>query len=151
LSLTAAATGCAVTYKAVGSHSIKAVYSGDTKYAGSQATLTQQVKYSNVVLSSQTAAHASGTSFYVSVRLNNSAGHDVSASTIVLTVAGLSPSAAPGKAPSGNFTFIPATSTVAAHYRLLVRSTSYPAHTYTLSFKATGDPVTHTLKFVITG
>ena len=46
-------------------------------------------------------------------------------------------------------TVLAATSTSAAHYHLLIRSTSYPAHTYTLSFKVTGDPVTHTIKFVI--
>ena len=149
LSLTAAAAGCHVTYKAVGSHQVKAAYSGDASYAGSQATLIQKVTYAVKLLYNPTTIHPSGTSFYLTLQLRNAAGHDVSASTIVLTVSGLSPSPAPGKAPAGNFTFIPATSTVPAHYRLPVHSTGYPAHTYTLSFKVTGDPVTHTLKFII--
>jgi hypothetical protein len=34
-------------------------------------------------------------------------------------------------------------------YQYNIKTTSYPTHTYTLSFTASGDPVTHTVQFVI--
>ena len=60
---------------------------------------------------------------------------------------------ASGKAPAATFTFVNAPATggeAGPQYQLLIRTTGYPAGTYTLSFKDTGDPVTHTLKFTIT-
>lgn len=141
---------CKVTDKAVGSHSVTAAYSGDASYTGSQATLTQHVTCAIKLLYNPATAHRSGTSIYLTLQLRNAAGHDVSAKTIILTVTGLAPSPAPGKAPAGTFTFIPTAGSVAAHYRLLVRSSFYPPRTYTLSFKVTGDPVSHTLTFIIT-
>ena len=71
----------------------------------------------------------------------------MSAAGIPVTVTGLSPSPAPGQAPAGPFTF------VRLHrgpgYRLNVKTTGYPAGTYTLSFKAGSDPTVHTAQFVI--
>ena len=62
-------------------------------------------------------------------------------------MSGLSPSPAPGKPPTGTFTLT--TLDGALGYLFNVKTTKYPSATYTLSFTVTGDPVTHTVKFVI--
>jgi hypothetical protein len=80
--------------------------------------------------------------------LQDGLGNNVSSSSIVLSVSGLSPSPAPGIPPSGPFTFMP-TLGAGPGYQLNVKTTKYPAGTFTLSFTAAGDPVTHTVKFVL--
>jgi hypothetical protein len=140
---------CTVTYGAVGSHSISAVYSGDFDYSGSvSATLVQKVTYAIKVLYDQTKVNNSGATVPIKVQLDNAAGSNLSSASIVLTVAGLSPDPAPGIPPSGNFTFTNLTGS-GPGYLLSVKTTRYPNATYTLSFTATDDPVTHTVKFVI--
>ncbi len=139
---------CTVTYNVVGSHSLTATYSGDFNYAGStSAVLIQQVAYAVKVLYSQTKVHNSGAVVAIKVELDNVTGSNVSSSSIVLTVTGLSPSPAPGTPPSGTFTFM--TLDTGPGYQLNIKTTGYPSGTYTLSFKVTGDPTTHTVQFVI--
>jgi Bacterial Ig-like domain (group 3)/Glycine rich protein len=139
---------CPVTYNAVGSHTITAAYSGDATYAAStSAALTQQVAYKVQLLYSQTKASNSGSTVAVKLQLLNAAGTNLSASGITVTVTGLSPSPAPGKAPAGTFTFL--TLDQGPGYQLNVKTTGYPAGTYTLSFTASGDPTVHTAQFVI--
>ena len=77
----------------------------------------------------------------------NAAGTNLSASGITVTVTGLSPSPAPGKAPTGTFTFL--TLGQGPGYQPNIKTTGYPADTYTLSFTASGDPTVHTAQFVI--
>ena len=48
----------------------------------------------------------------------------------------------------GNFTFMP-TSDVGPMYQLNIKTTGYPVGTYALSFTVSGDPVVHTVAFVI--
>ena len=139
---------CPVTYTAVGSHAITAAYSADATYAGSTSTaLTQQVAYKVQLLYSQTSPNNSGASVPVKLQLLNAAGTNLSASGITFTVKGLSPSPAPGKAPTGTFTFM--TLDQGPGYQLNDKTTGYPAGTYTLSFTAGGDPTIHTAKFII--
>ncbi len=139
---------CTVTYNVVGSHSLIATYSGDFNYAGStSAVLIQKVAYAVKALYSQTKDNNSGAVVVIKVELDNAAGSNVSSSSIVLTVTGLSPSPAPGTPPSGTFTFM--TLDTGPGYQLNIKTTGYPSGTYTLSFKATGDPTTHTVQFVI--
>lgn len=139
---------CSVTYTSVGSHSLVATYSGDFAYSGStSATLVQQVTYAIEVLYDQTRPSNSGSNVPIKVRLRDGFGANVSSSSIVLTVSGLSPSPAPGKPPTGTFTLT--TLDGAPGYLFNVKTTKYPSATYSLSFTVTGDPVTHTVKFVI--
>jgi len=139
---------CTVTYNAVGSHTITAAYSGDATYAAStSAALTQQVAYKVQLLYDQAKAHSSGSTVLVKLQLLNAAGANVSAAGITVTVTGLSPSPAPGTAPTGTFTFL--TLDQGPGYQLNVKTTGYPAGTYTLSFTAGGDPTVHTAQFVI--
>jgi hypothetical protein len=140
---------CTVTYGSVGSHSIIASYSGNFFYSGStSAALNQQVAYAVVALYDQTKAFNSGATVAIKVELRDAFGTNVSSSAIVLTVTGLAPSPAPGTPPSGTFTFLTLPNT-GPGYQLNVKTTRYPPNTYTLSFTATGDPVTHTVQFVI--
>jgi IPT/TIG domain/Bacterial Ig-like domain (group 3) len=140
---------CTVTYTSVGSHSIIATYSGNFYYSGSTSpTLVQQVTYAVVALYDQTRPVNSGATVAIKVQLRDAAGNDVSSSAIVLTVTGLTPSPAPGTPPSGTFTFLTLPDS-GPGYQLNVKTTHYPPNTYTLSFTATGDPVTHTVQFVV--
>jgi hypothetical protein len=66
----------------------------------------------------------------------------------VLTINGISPSPAPGTPPSGTFTFM-STSDSGPDYQYDVKASNYPKGTYTLSYSVSGDPVAHTVNFVI--
>jgi len=83
----------------------------------------------------------------VKLQLRSAAGTNLSAPGIKVTVTGLSPSPAPGKAPAGAFTFL--TLDQGPGYQLNIKTTGYPPGTYTLSFTAGADPTVHTAKFVI--
>jgi hypothetical protein len=145
--LTGTAT-CSQTYTSVGSHSLVATYSGNFGYSGStSATLVQQVTYAIEVLYDQTKASNPGSNVPIKVRLRDASGANVSSSSIVLTVSGLSPSPSPGTPPTGTFTLTTISGSLG--YLFNVKTTKYPSATYTLSFTVTGDPVTHTVKFVI--
>jgi hypothetical protein len=139
---------CQVTYNAVGTHTIAAAYSGDTAFGASSDTLTQQVAYKVQLLYDQAKAHNSGATVPVKLQLLDASGTNLSASGITVTVTGLSPSPAPGTAPSGTFTFLTLPDQ-GPGYQLDVKTTGYPAGTYTLSFTAGSDPTTHTATFVI--
>jgi hypothetical protein len=139
---------CQVSYTSPGMHSITAAYSGDTAFAAStSAALTQQVAYKVQLLYSQTKANRSGATVPVKLQLLDASGTNLSASGTTVTVTGLSPSPAPGEAPTGTFTFM--TLDQGPGYQLNVKTTGYPAGTYTLSFTAGSDPTVHTAQFVI--
>jgi hypothetical protein len=127
---------------------MKASYSGDSTYAASPGTAALNATYKVAALYNQTIANKSGATVPIKVQLTNYSGKNLSSSKITVTVAGISPSPAPGKAPSGNFTFM-STSDAGPMYQFNLKTTGYPSTTYTLSFKATGDPVVHTVQFVI--
>ena len=140
---------CAVTYSSVGSHSVVATYSGNFRYSASTSSaFTQRVTYAVQSLYDTAKLNNSGSLVPIRVRLANSDGTNVSSAGIVLTVTGLSPSPAPGTPPTGTFSF-QALFDGGAGYLFSVKTTKYPRNTYTLSFRITGDPVTHTATFII--
>ena len=53
----------------------------------------------------------------------------------------------PGKTPGGTFTYQMLDQ--GPGYQLNIKTTGYPAGTYTLSFTVSGDPTVHTAQFVI--
>jgi hypothetical protein len=139
---------CVVTYTSVGSHNLVASYSGNFFYSASTSgVLVQQIAYGIVVLYDQTRPINSGATITLKVGLTDFAGNNLSSPAIVLTVTGLSPSPAPGTPPSGTFTYMALDT--GPGYKFNVKTSRYPAATYTLSFTATGDPVTHTIQFVV--
>jgi hypothetical protein len=151
--VTVANTGtatCPLTYHAVGTHTITAAYSGDAAYtASTSAPLTQQVDvaYTVRLLYNQTKPNNSGATIPIKLQLLNTVGTNVSATGTTVTITGLSPSPAPATAPTGTFTFL--TLDQAPGYQLNIKTTGYPAGTYTLRFTISGDPTTHTAQFVI--
>jgi uncharacterized protein involved in high-affinity Fe2+ transport len=95
----------------------------------------------------QAKANNIGSTVPVKVQLVNAVGTNLSAAATVVTVTGLSPSPVPGKAPTGTFTFT--TFNQGPGYQVNVKTTSYPAGTYTLKFTAGADPTTHTVTFMV--
>jgi hypothetical protein len=140
---------CTVTYTSVGSHSIVATYSGNFYYEPSTSpAFVQQVMYLVVVLYDQTHEYNSGANVAIKVGLEDAFGNNVSSASIVLTITGLSPSPAPGVPPSGTIPLV-TLADFGVGYQLNVKTKNYPPATYTLSFTATGDPVTHTVQFIV--
>lgn len=138
-----------VSSLSAGSHTITAAYPGDgTFVASTSAALTQKVTYQVQLQYNFVKAVNSGSTVAVKIQLENAAGTNLSASGIPLTVTGLSPSPAPGTAPTGTFTFLTLPDQ-GPGYQLNVKSTGYPKGTYTLSFTVSGDPTVHTAQFVI--
>ena len=119
----------------------------DTNYAFTYVAGTMKVTYNVPALFSQTSTN-SGSTLPVKVQLQNYGGTDLSSSTIILTVTGLTPSPAPGVPPRGVFTYM-SISDSGPMYQLNVKTTGYPAGTYTLMFTVTGDPIQHTVSFVV--
>jgi hypothetical protein len=144
------ATSGSISTIAVGSHAITAVYSGAANFSGSTGTLAQQVAFQIKALYDQSGVNSSGASVPIKVQLQDAKGTNLSSSKIVLTLStsALAPSPSPGAQPSGTFTFMP-TSDKGPMYQFNLKTTGYPKHTYTLSFTVAGDPVTHTVQFVI--
>lgn len=139
---------CQVAYPGAGGHRITAAYTGDARYAASaSAALTQQVTYRVQQLHGPVGPGPGGPAATVIVELLDAAGTDVSGPQITLTVAGLSPRPGPGLAPGGTFT--PVNLGLRPCYRLQVSTAGYPAGTYTVSFTAGTDPVTHTAQFTV--
>jgi hypothetical protein len=144
------ATSSMISTLAVGSHAITAVYSGTATLSGFTGILTQWVTYQIKALYVQTGRNTSGATVPITVQLLDATGKNLSSSKIVLTLSSpaLSPNPTPGAQPIGKFTFV-STSPIGPFYHLNVKTTGYPAHTYTLSFTVSGDPVAHTVNFVI--
>jgi probable HAF family extracellular repeat protein len=139
-----AATGaatCQTSVATAGSHSITAAYSGAAGFlASASSAISQTFSYAVLLLYNPAVVQKGGTT--ISLELVDANGANVSASTIPVTITGISPSPAPGVAPSGSFTFRKGT------YSFAVRTRKYPSGTYTVSFVAGADPTTHTASFV---
>jgi hypothetical protein len=120
----------------------------DTNYAFTYVAGTMKVTYNITALYSQTAPANPGSSFPVKVQIKNYGGTNLTSSKITLTVVGLSPSPAPGSAPTGTFSYL-SNGDSGPMYQLNVKTTNYPAGTYMLTFSVAGDPIPHTVNFVI--
>lgn len=120
----------------------------DTNYAFTYVAGTMKVTYNVPALFNQTAPSKSGSMVVVKVQLKNYGGTNLSSSQITLTVTGLTPIPVPGVIPSGTFTYMPIGDS-GPMYQLNVKTTGYPAGTYTLTFTVAGDPTPHTVSFAI--
>lgn len=143
------------TSLAVGSHSLTAAYGADLNFSQStSAALTQQVEYNICALYDQTKSVNSGAVVPIKLQLCDIAGKDLSASQIVLHASGLSstsgysgPAQTVGNAnPDSDFRFDSSLGPVGGYvFNLSTKGLS--AGTYSLQFKATGDPVVHSVSF----
>jgi hypothetical protein len=144
--LAAAAAGGTSPASSAGTHPITAASSGNAGYAASTSALTQQVSYRVQQLHSP-GGPGPGHAAAVIVELLDAAGTNVSGPGITLTATGVSPRARPALAPGRTFT--PVDLGLWPCYQLKVDTAGYPAGTYTLSFTAGTDPVTHTARFTV--
>jgi probable HAF family extracellular repeat protein len=133
---------CAASGTTPGTHSITAEYSGAAGFlASSSSAISQTFTYGVMLLYDPTVVQKGGTT--ISLQLVDANGANLSASTITVTITGISPNPAPGVAPSGSFTFRKGA------YSFAVRTRKYPSGTYTVMFVAGADPSTHTAGFVV--
>jgi hypothetical protein len=122
---------------AVGSHAVRAVYSGDADFApgGSVAPLVQDVTYGIRYLHDTERAHRRGSIIVLRVALLDHVGRIVSSPDVALT------------SMAGAFRFVP--SADGGSYQLLLDTTGRPAGRQSLPFMATGDPLIHLAPFVL--
>lgn len=144
LSPQATCTTTVSTASPVGTYANSNTCSGavDTNYAFTYVAGNTKVTY-GVPYLTPNAVKNDGSTVPILVELQNFSGANLSSANVTLTVAGLSPSPAPGVAPAGSFAF------TGSGYELSVHSKDYPTGTYTLSFSVSGDPNLHTVSFVL--
>jgi hypothetical protein len=136
----------AFRFSAVGSHVVRATYAGSPNTAPGAGTLTEKIAYRIHPLFSQTKAITRGTTLIMKVQILSSSGANKSASSIKVSLRSpaLSPAATPQ--PTGAFAYVAS----GRYYRFSLATGKLKRHTtYTLSFTVKGDPVRHTVKFVI--
>lgn len=137
-------------YSAVGTYTVTLTVTDDHDNADTSTTQVV-VTYGVAPLYDQTKANKSGSTIPIKLQLVDAAGNNVSSPSAVVHVTGISPAPASTNLDSGNanpgdnFRFDP----VLGGYIFNLSTKGFAAGEYTLSFTVTGDPVTHTLKFVV--
>jgi predicted extracellular nuclease len=138
------------TYSAVGTYTVTLTVT-DAHNHTVTSTTEVQVTYGVVALYDQTKANKSGSTIPVKLQLTDAAGNNLSSPSLVVHVTGISPAPSgtdfdSGNAnPGNNFRYDP----VLGGYIFNLSTKGFAPGEYTLSFTVTGDPVTHTLKFVV--
>jgi len=139
----------------IGAHSITAAYGGDSNFTGSTSSpLTQNVEFGVCVLYDETKSVKSGAVIPIKLYLCDVNGNDISSSSIVVhatqitAVSGYSGDveAAGNANPDNDFRYDP-TQGPSGGYIFNLKTSGLAAGTYSLSFNATGDPVTHSVSF----
>jgi VCBS repeat-containing protein len=139
---------------AVMSHSITAVYNGDSNFNGSTGSLTENVQYAICAQYDQTRSVQGGATFPIKLQICDANGTNLSSQSIVLhATAILAASGVAGPVQdSGNANpdddFRPTGgSGQNAAYIFNLSTNGLPSGTYTLQFAVQGDPVLHTVLF----
>jgi probable HAF family extracellular repeat protein len=139
---------CTTTLSNVGTTSITATYSGNQTHAGSgSASLTQQTTYGVKVLTNHSRPQRNRRPITVELQLVDALGQNVSSPNVDVAVLGVAPNPAPGVQPTGTFEDVVIKRKPA--YRDTIDVARYPNGTYTFSFAASSDPVTHSLTFTL--
>ncbi len=138
------------TYSAVGTYTVTLTVT-DSHNNTDTSTVQVQVGYGVVALYDQTKANKSGSTIPVKLQLVDANGNNLSSPSLVVHVTGITP-APPGTNfdsgnanPGNNFRYDP----TLGGYIFNLSTKGFAPGEYTLSFTVTGDPVTHTLKFVV--
>ena len=136
----------------VGTHSITAVYGGDTNFNGStSAALIQNVGYSIVPQYDQTQAKNAGSTIPIKIEATDSSGNDVSSASLTVTATAIS-------GPTGIITSVPFAGNsnpndifrfASGGYMFNLKTTGLASGTYLLYFTIQGDPTPHSVQFVI--
>ena len=139
---------------AVASHSITAVYSGDSNFNGSTGSLTQNVQFGICAQYDQARSVQGGATFPIKLQICDAAGNNLSSATIVLhATAILAASGVAGPVQdSGNANpdndFRPTGGNGSnAGYIFNLSTDGLATGTYALQFTVQGDPVLHTVFF----
>lgn len=139
---------------AVNSHSVTAVYSGDSSFNGSTGTLTQNVQYGICVQYDQTRSVQGGATFPIKVEVCDANGNNLSSQSIILhatAVIAASGVAGPvqdsGNAnPDYDFRNVGGSGQNSG-YVFNLDTSGLATGTYALQFSVSGDPVPHTVFF----
>jgi VCBS repeat-containing protein len=139
---------------AVNSHSITAVYSGDSNFRSSTGSMSQIVQYGICAQYDQTRSVQGGATFPIKVQLCDAPGNNLSSQSIVLhatAIIAASGVAGPvqdsGNAnPDNDFRSVGGSGQNAG-YIFNLSTAGLATGTYVLQFTASGDPVMHTVFF----
>ena len=139
---------------AVNSHSITAVYSGESNFNGSTGSMTQNVQHGICAQYDQTRSVQGGATFPIKVQLCDAAGNNLSSQSIVLhatEIIAASGVAGPvqdsGNAnPDNDFRSVGGSGQNAG-YIFNLSTSGLATGTYALQFTVTGDAVLHTVFF----
>ncbi|HEY0377924.1 MAG TPA: ExeM/NucH family extracellular endonuclease [Pyrinomonadaceae bacterium] len=138
------------TYGAVGTYTVTLTVT-DSHNNTDTSTVQVVVTYGVVALYDQTKANKSGSTIPVKLQLTDAAGNNLSSPSLVVHVTGIAPAPSgtdfdSGNAnPGNNFRYDP----TLGGYIFNLSTKGFAPGEYTLSFAVAGDPVTHTLKFVV--
>jgi hypothetical protein len=139
---------------AVGTYTISASGLSSTNYAISYQTGTLAVTYPIGVPSDNTREVHSGATLPIQLDLNNAAGANVSSAALTLHADYLVqvgdssqthlPVQSPGNSQPGNYFKYSG-----SHYQFNLKTTGLAAGTYQLFFSIAGDPIEHSVTFVV--
>jgi hypothetical protein len=140
----------------VGTHNITAAYTSDSSGFSDSATsspLVQSVTYGINVLFDQTKVRHAGSTIPIQLQLTDSFGNNLSTAGVgvhaLYMVAASNPNVqlpvqSPGNSqPGNNFTLNRGT------YNFNLKTTGLASDTYTLYFSVDGDPIIHSVTFII--
>ena len=139
---------------AVNSHSITAVYSGDTNFNGSTGSMTQNVQFAICAQYDQTRSVQGGATFPIKVQVCDANGNNLSSpSTVLHATAILAASGVAGPVqdsgsanPDNDFRSVGGNGQNAG-YIFNLKTDGLATGTYALQFTVTGDPALHTVFF----
>lgn len=134
----------------IGTYSSSCLDAVSPNYTISYTAGSVKVTYATTILFDQVRPNRSGSTIPIRIQLFDAAGQNRSSSSIAVTLATRAITPAPGTAlqPSGAFTFI-ATTDRGPMYQYDLKATRFPRGTFTLTYTVAGDPVAHTVRFVI--
>jgi len=144
-------SGSAVDTASVGTHTFT-VNASDAAGNLNSAVSHYEVNFNVCVLFDQTKANKSGSTVPIKVALCDGSGNNYSSAAITLTATGLTQVSSASSAdvqdagnsnPDGNFRYDNGV------YVFNLKTTGLAAGTYAFSFKAQGDPSTHTVTFQV--
>jgi hypothetical protein len=133
----------------VGQHTLVYSYSGDGNYEPSSSTVVATVTYGVNALFSQTIPTKAGGTVAVKLALIDAFGLNVGSSSETATVVGIAPGSNPGAVtslPAGNAATFGFSQGI---YTLNLKTTGLTAGSYILYFLVAGDPVMHSVQFIL--
>jgi hypothetical protein len=145
---------CTTSALGVGTHGVVANYNGGTSTGGSTGSTTQAVGYAFALLYNATSPSRAGSTLSLKVELQNSAGADLSASSVTVTglcvvVQPATDCAASVRSVNQVFGFVSASRKNPASYSLSLSTKGLARGSYNLVVSVAGDPIGHLAPFVL--